>query len=187
MLLCGANRIAWMIFTVFLSGASEQAIAATGHNSKADDGDVHFLGQVVSSACSVDVDSQNLTVQMGQVRTNDFDSVGDWLEPVGFQITLKDCDTSVSKSVGTLFTGVSDGKNPQVFKTGFGASASHGVGLGIFDKNENLLIPNTFPQFYMPLEDGNNTLTYVARYQATDRTIRAGDANTQVWFTMIYQ
>lgn len=150
-------------------------------------GDVHFAGQVMDAACSVSVDSSNQTVQMGQIRSNEFKSLGDWEDPESFQIKLEDCSTTVSQSVGVLFTGISDGKDSQVFKAGWGAGAAQGVGIGIFDADDNLLPPNTAPLWYAPLQDGENVLSYIARYRATDRIVHPGTADTQVWFNVVYQ
>lgn len=150
-------------------------------------GDVHFYGQVVNAACSVSADSREQTVQMGQVRSNEFKFLGDWEDPVPFQIKLEDCDATVSQSVGVLFTGESDGKDPQVFKAGEGAGAAQGVGIGIFDAEGYLLIPDTTPVWYAPLQDGETVLSYIARYRATSTTVKPGDAGTEVWFNVVYQ
>lgn len=150
-------------------------------------GDVHFLGQVVNAACVVSADSQNMTVLMGQVRSAMFHGMGDWSQPVPFQLKLEDCDTAVSHNAGVLFTGVSDGKDPQVFEAGYGASAAQGVGLGIFDGAGNLVIPNTRPPWLAPLQEGETILNYSAKYRATDRQILPGEANAQVWFSVVYQ
>lgn len=150
-------------------------------------GDVHFRGQVVNAACAVSADSQNMTVQMGQVRSSMFNGPGDWSQGVDFQIYLEDCSTTVSQSAGVLFTGTSDGKDPQVFKAGYGASAAQGVGIGIFDATGELVLPNTRPPWLAPLQDGETILNYNAKYRATDRRILSGDASAEVWFSVIYQ
>lgn len=150
-------------------------------------GDVSFNGGVVSAACSVRSDSQNQVVQMGQVRSNQFSELGAWADPTPFRIYLEDCDTNISQTAGVLFTGISDGKDPTVFKTGFGANASHGIGLGIFDAKGILVVPNSKPLWSIPLNDGETIINYTAKYRATDRKVTSGDASTQVWFSILYQ
>lgn len=149
-------------------------------------GDVHFYGRVVSAACSVNADSRDQSVQMGQVRSNQFRALGDWEDPQPFHITLEDCSTAISQTVGVLFSGESDGKDPQVFRAGYGAGAAHGVGIGIFDAAGNLLAPDTAPPWFAPLQEGDTVLNFTARYRATDRIVQAGQASSQVWFNVIY-
>lgn len=176
------------VFPLLLSlVAAPSAYAGNHHYVNIHGGDVHFFGQVVNAACSISVDSRNQTVQMGQVRSNQFASLGDWEDPQPFQIALEDCDTAVSQNVGVLFTGESDGKDPLVFRAGYGAGAAHGVGIGIFDGAGNLLVPDTRPPWFAPLQEGETVLSYTARYRATDRRVKAGSASAQVWFNVIYQ
>ena len=152
-----------------------------------DDGSVTFQGQVVNAACSVSMDSQDQIVHMGQVRNSQFIAAGDWAKPVPFFITLEACDTSVSQRAGVLFSGESDGNDPQVFRAGYGPGAATGIGIGLFDAMGNLVKPDTAPPWYRPLQDGENRLSYIARYRATEDSVNAGTANAQVWFIVLYQ
>ena len=136
-------------------------------------GDVEFQGAVVNAACAVDAGSEDLTVEMGQVRSNEFHGLGSWTDPQAFTITLKDCDTTVSQQVSVAFRGLTDGKDP-------------GVGLGIFDNQGNQIIPNTQPMNFTAIQDNTTVLNFVAKYRATSRTVVAGDANAQTWFTLTY-
>lgn len=149
-------------------------------------GDVEFQGAVVNAACSVDASSQNLTVEMGQVRSNDFHGLGSWTDPQAFTLTLKDCDTTISQQVGIAFRGQTDGKDPGVLAVTDGAQSAQGVGLGIFDSQGNQIIPNTQPVNFTALQDNTTVLNFVAKYRATSRTVVAGDANVQTWFTLTY-
>lgn len=181
------RRYSALLSVSVLISISWPALAGNHHFVTTYGGDVHFAGQVVDAACSVSADSRDMTVQMGQIRNTDFVSLGDWEGPVAFQIKLENCSTAVSKTVGVIFTGIADGKDPQVFKAGWGASAAQGVGIGIFDAADNLLTPDTAPVWYAPLQDGEDVLSYTARYRATDRVVHAGSADTQVWFNVVYQ
>lgn len=150
-----------------------------------DDGSVTFQGQVVNAACSVSMDSGDQIVHMGQVRNSQFIAAGDWAKPVPFFITLEACDTSVSQRAGVLFSGESDGNDPG-FSRGLWAGAATGIGIGLFDAMGNLVKPDTAP-WYRPLQDGENRLSYIARYRATEDSVNAGTANAQVWFIVFYQ
>ncbi|WP_435339484.1 fimbrial protein, partial [Klebsiella aerogenes] len=63
---------------------------------------------------------------------------------VPFDIHLQDCSTAVSQHVGVSFRGVADGKNPDVLSVGEGPGIATGVGIALFD-NEDQLIPLNSP------------------------------------------
>ncbi len=149
-------------------------------------GNVEFQGAVVNAACAVDAGSQHLTVQMGQVRSTDFKGLGSWTDPQAFTLTLKDCDTTVSQRVGVTFRGQTDKKDPGVLAVIDGAQSAEGVGLGLFDHQGHQIIPNQQPLSFTALQDDTTTLNFVARYRATSRTVTAGNANAQTWFTLTY-
>lgn len=174
-------------YSVAIMALPLTSIAGIRNHVEIHGGDVHFYGQVINAACSVAADSTSQTVQMGQIRSSDFKNVGDWENPVSFNIKLEDCSTSISQTAGVVFDGEKDERDPQVFQAGAGANASKGVGLGIFDSDGNLLVPDTAPPWFAPLQVGNNTLSYMAKYRSTDRKVEAGDASAQVWFDVVYQ
>ncbi|WP_333012606.1 fimbrial protein [Kluyvera sichuanensis] len=149
-------------------------------------GDVEFRGAVVVSACAVDANSEDLTVEMGQVSSSKFRGMGSWTDPQAFTLTLKDCDTTTSQQVGVAFRGQTDGKDPGVLAVTDGAQSALGVGLGIFDSLGNQIIPNTQPIHFTSLQDGTTVLNFVAKYRATSASVVAGNANTQTWFTLTY-
>jgi fimbrial protein len=174
------------MFVLCLMGDCQMAVAASDRE-RSDIGDVHFQGQVVKAACSVRADSSDQIVAMGQVRSDEFTDLGTWADPTPFSIYLEDCDNSVSHSAGVLFTGMRDSKDPLVFKTGFGAGAAQGVGLGIFSGDGKIVIPNTEPLWQAPLIDGEVVLHFMAKYRATSVKVTPGVANATVWFSIFYQ
>lgn len=149
-------------------------------------GNVEFKGAVVNAACAVDAGSQYLTVQMGQVRTADFHGLGSWTDPQAFTLTLKDCDTTVSQRVGVTFRGQTDKKDPGVLAVIDGTQSAQGVGLGLFDHQGHQIIPNQQPLNFTALQDNTTEIHFIARYRATSRTVTAGNANAQTWFTLTY-
>ena len=60
-------------------------------------GTVHFKGELVNAACSVNTDSSEQTVNLGQYRTAKFTKVGDTTSNIPFTIELNDCDPAVAK------------------------------------------------------------------------------------------
>lgn len=176
------NKIKALIFGLICTPVISQAANVTING-----GEVKFRGQVVAAPCSVKADDINKTVEMGQVRTNNFPTKGTWYDPVAFQIHLEDCDTTVLNTVAVRFDGISDANDPQVFQSGEGAGAAQGIGLGIFDYTGRLLLPNTQPKNYFPLTDGETVLHFSAKYRSTLNHVQSGDASSTVWFKMIYQ
>lgn len=150
-------------------------------------GQVNYKGAVVSAPCSVSVDSQNQQITMGQVRAEEFKGLGSWSQAQAFTIKLENCDSALAPTASALFKGVTDGKDPQVFAAGYGQGGAKGVGLGIFDSQGNLIVPNSAPITFSSLISGSNTLSFSAKYRATDTTVLAGSANTTVSFEMVYQ
>ncbi|MFK3660745.1 fimbrial protein [Scandinavium sp. NPDC088450] len=150
-------------------------------------GRVAFHGGVVNAACTVDTASAHQTVQMGQVRKEAFHSIGDWQVPTDFQIQLDDCSTNVSKNVSVMFTGLTDGKDPQVFQVSGTPNAAQGIGIGIFDSTGNLVVPNSTPLRSTVLLNGETVLHFSAKYRSTDRDVKPGIAQSEVWFNLLYQ
>lgn len=149
-------------------------------------GDVRFQGAVVSSACAVSAESQNLTVVMGQVRSNAFHGLGSWADPQNFSLKLVGCDPSVSQRVGVVFRGLTDGKDPGVLAIPEGAQSAKGIGVGIFDSKGNQIYLNSQPVSFARVEENTVVLHFVAKYRATSASVIAGYANAQAWFTLTY-
>lgn len=150
-------------------------------------GYVHFYGAVVNGSCSIDTQSLDQSVIMGQVPTSTFSAPGSWAEPIAFWIKLENCDSSVSQAASVAFMGLTDQRDPQVFHAGFGSGSASGVGIGIFDTNGKLVVPNTIPLSKSVIYDGGNTLFFSARYRTVSLPVNAGDASAAVTFSVVYQ
>lgn len=167
--------------------ASGEALAGNRHHVVIDGGITHFRGVLTAEACTVSTDSRSLTVNMGQLRSNQFSGVGSLTSPVGFSIYLTECSTAVSDQVGVTFSGVTDGKDPLALKAGEGINAATGVGLALFDEHGQIIAPNTQPLAWNRLHEGDNSLRFHARYRATSLQVTGGNADAFTWFTLIYQ
>jgi len=172
---------------VLLLMAFADASAGDLHHVVIDGGIAHFRGVLTAEACAVSTDSRSQTVDMGQLRSNQFSGVGSLTSPVGFSIRLTECSTAVSEQVGVTFFGVTDGKDPQVFKAGKGVNAATGVGLALFDEQGQIIVPNTQPRVWSRLHEGDNSLRFHARYRATSRQVTGGNADALTWFALTYQ
>ncbi len=152
-------------------------------------GTIHFRGEVVNAACSVDAASVDQTVQLGQVKTVILNEAGKTSPAVGFNIQLNDCDTSVASKAAIAFSGVTLGAdNPTALALENSASGgASNVGIQVLDSAGKA---QSFDgaSFSTPatLTDGTNVLPFQARYIATG-TATPGIANANANFKVQYQ
>lgn len=184
------KRVLQSVFAMSLLSIGAVALAAS-ETAIVPGGTVHFTGQIVNAACAVSADSTNQTVNMGQYRTAFFTAVGVRSNAVPFTIKLEDCDTKVSQTAKTSFTGNTsniDNTLLTVSNVGGGAAgAASGVGIEISDSTGVVLKPDgsvfSTPQ---KLNDGPNTLHFTARYKSISNTVTPGAADADATFTMQY-
>lgn len=153
-------------------------------------GSVHFEGSLVNAACAVSSNSDGQIVHLGQYRTAAFTKVGDTSAQVPFNIVLTDCDSSVAATAAVAFTGQTDSTDPTLLavNSGDNASTASGVGIQILDNASKTLTPNGSSfSTAQTLNDGENTLSFTARYKATAATATAGKANADATFIMKYE
>lgn len=172
--------IIMLFFSMLFSASAATKVTVHG-------GQTRFYGKVVNAACTVEVGSRDQIVNMGVIRNSFFNNIGSWSGSVRFNIDLIDCSNNVSQYVTVFFRGLSDGKDPQVFKVRGGEGGARGIGIGIFDTEDNLFLPNTMPEWGMPINNGDTELKFVAKYRATDRVVTPGEASAEVWFSLYYQ
>ena len=183
----------------FAFGADAETIVTPG-------GTVHFVGQVVNGTCAVDAGSVDQTVQMGQVRANTLNKVGDVSENVGFSIVLNECAPGAASDVegvtlpttaAIIFSGVtvggtgSDGTvttNPTILSLQSSAAGmANNVGIQVLDRaGKPVSFDGKTASTATTLTDGTNILPFQARYTATGKAT-AGTANADATFTIQYQ
>ncbi|AEN63767.1 Fimbrial protein domain-containing protein [Enterobacter soli] len=153
-------------------------------------GTVHFKGELVNAACSVNTDSSEQTVNLGQYRTAKFTKVGDTTSNIPFTIELNDCDPLVAKTAAVAFTGQIDATDKTLLAvtSGNNDNTAQGVGIEILDSKSSTLTPDgaTFSAAQTLIE-GTNTLNFTARYKATAATTTPGQANADATFVMKYE
>ncbi|MEQ4625805.1 type 1 fimbrial major subunit FimA [Providencia manganoxydans] len=154
-------------------------------------GTVHFKGQIVNAACAVSADSTDQTVEMGQYRTAFFTAVGVRSNAVPFQIKLEDCDTTVSTTASTSFSGNASQHDNTVLSVsnigGGTAGAASGVGIEISDHLGVVMKPDgSVFSTEQKLNDGANVLHFTARYKSTSANVTPGAADADATFTMQY-
>lgn len=149
-------------------------------------GIMRFQGLVIAESCRIEAGDLQMTIDLGNVSSNRFHSVGEDINPTAFDIHLKECTTSVSQSVAITFNGTADGKNPDVLSIGEGPDIASDIGIVLFDNDGNLIPLNAPPKIWKPLYKGATTLHLVAKYRATGRHVTGGKANAQLWFSLTY-
>lgn len=149
------------------------------------DGTIQFTGNIIDTACTVTTESQNQTVNLGNVATTAFPSAGATAAPSRFSIVLTDCPSSVA-SASVRFDGTGDANNSQILALNNGQTAKN-VGVAIYEQNSTTLIPLASDSQQVTLTpEIANELTYIAKYYATAYPVEAGTANATTAFTITY-
>jgi len=162
-------------------------LAGNNWNVTVAGGNMRFQGVIIAESCRVEINDQQMTINMGQISSNRFHSEGEDASPVPLDIHLPDCSIAVSQHVGVSFRGVADGKNPDVLSVGEGPGIATGVGIALFDNEDQLIPLNSPPGTWKTLYNGPTTLHFVAKYRATGNQVTGGAANAQLWFSLTYQ
>jgi major type 1 subunit fimbrin (pilin) len=174
---------------VALSTLAMGSMAAHAATTTVYGGSVHFKGEVVNAACAVDAGSVDQIVQLGQVRSAKLATAGSTSTPVGFNIQLNECDTTVSTKASVAFSGTAvDSSNTTVLALqNSAAGGATNVGIQILDSTGTPLALNG-ATFSSPttLNDGTNIIPFQARYYATGAAT-AGTANADATFKVQYQ
>lgn len=162
-------------------------VLSTGANAAVNGGTVHFVGEVVNAACAVDAGSVDQIVKMGQVRTAKLAKEGDLSTAIGFNIELKECDTTVAKTASVAFLGTAVDKYEDVLALqSSAAGGATNVGVQILD-SKGIALKLDGATFSTPitLNDGTNKLPFQAQYYATGQST-AGTANADATFSIEY-
>lgn len=147
--------------------------------ASAQDNNLQISGTLVSEPCTLDADSNTLTVAFGAVIAKSLyrDSR---TTPVPFAVTLTDCDTSIAQAVELTFSGTEDAALPG--KLAASGEGGTGIAIGI-ETAEGVELPinTTTPAF--ALQEGTTAINLQAWVQAepeaiAQRSLIAGDFST---------
>lgn len=172
-----------------VAALSLNSVATLAATTTVNGGTVHFKGEIVNAACAVDAGSIDQTVQLGQVRSAKLATAGNTSSPVGFQIQLDDCDTTVSTKASVAFSGtaVSSANANVLALQGSAAGGATNVGIQILDQTGSpLALDGATFSSATTLIDGTNIIPFQARYYATGAAT-AGIANADATFKVQYQ
>lgn len=156
-------------------------------NAFAAAGTVNFTGEILDTACTVDVASQNQTVVLGAYNRSEFTTTGDTTAAKKFNIVLKDCPISVS-SAHVAFDGQPDIINSSLLAIDSsvpGAATGVAINLKTADKVDlGLHADNGYR--YTLVTNADNTLEFYAQYKSTATAVTAGPANSVANFSVVY-
>ena len=170
-------------------------------NTLASDGTVHFLGEVIDSACEVTADTATQNVALGKVNRTAFSGIGSTAMQTEFHIRLEKCPDTYNKAavrfdgteaangngdlaIGTPVAGASPGDY-----TGTGqAVAASGVAIRIYNLGDGSQVPlyTTSKSADIDPVAGTADMQFMARYIAISDTIMPGTANADSEFTIEY-
>lgn len=149
-------------------------------------GDISFHGVISDVACTVDDFSQNMTVDMGNISPSALNGgTGKKASPTRFSIFLHNCPESIN-SAGVMFTGQVNPQNPDLLALDNTAVTADGVGIRFSDIDNNDIKLNS-PGAAFAVEEGDNRLDFIARYESTKNIIVAGKADATAQFLLQYK
>ncbi|WP_025122546.1 MULTISPECIES: fimbrial protein [unclassified Serratia (in: enterobacteria)] len=169
-----------------LIAAAVLASSTLGMSAFAVDGQVNFTGEIVDVACQVTNSKANpLKVNLGKVSKSTFKAAGDVASATKFSLQLTACPDTVT-SAQVKFDGTSVNGDNSVLALTQDAGVAEGVGIQLSDDSNNLLPLFENSRTYELKPNVANDLSFVARYVATEATVKAGPANSTASFTINY-
>lgn len=176
------------VVTAMGLGLALSASMAQAATTTVNGGTIKFEGDVVNAACAIDSSSTKQTVQMGQVRVADLKKDTEASTRIPFTIQLENCDTTVSTTAATYFTGTAASGYTNALQAGEGTDAASGVGIRMYDQASKVVTLNTpaTTTTAQTLVDGSNTLSFNAVYVGVADTITAGNGDATATFNMVY-
>lgn len=145
----------------------------------------HFTmqGSIVDTACAIDIDSYNQSIDLGVLPISLFRNQGQG-QPQHFYIRLIGCQlTSYEGEYWKTFEISFDGPTNDDFFVLSGSAK--GIALSLFDMNGNVIFPGKNLK-KQKIQVGNNTLNYQLRLVADNTPLRVGNYQTAIRFKLNY-
>lgn len=152
----------------------------------ASDGQINITGAIISNTCVVDTTSENMTVKMGSVASNQFYHTGAVSAVQPFTIKLVKCGDTAS-AVSVTFNGNVDVHDNNLLAIDRASASATGMGIAILDFNRQIVPLNTQSTKYN-LSPGASSvdLNFYAEYMANGDTVKSGEANATATFVLNY-
>ncbi|MEH0885557.1 fimbrial protein [Enterobacter sp. UNJFSC 003] len=171
-----------MLMVLLAAGSAftlTQAFAAAGT--------VNFNGNILDSACDVDVASQNQVVVLGDFYKTAFPATGARAAAKQFNIVLKNCPVTVTNTK-VRFDGTPDGMNASLLAIDTSVTgAATGVAINLMSADKaDLPLHGGNGYTYFLSSTADNTLNFYAQYVSTAAAVTAGPANAVANFSVVY-
>jgi len=192
-----------LIFSQFTSATVSQ-VHRDLHNAIGEKGIIHFHGAVMVSPCAFSAESREQSVDMKEIPARKFHQAGDRSDQVIFTIRMKDClagaheshedipgkvtgtntrvYTSDERVISLAFMGEQDAANPELLMVHGGTT---GLGLRLMDSKGKALVLNQTQHPYL-LMPGDNSLTFIASLESTQKNVGSGSFYGMVHLMMEY-
>ncbi|HEC0404278.1 TPA: fimbrial protein [Klebsiella aerogenes] len=156
-------------------------------NAFAAAGTVNFTGEILDAACTVDVNSQNQTVDLGKYNKSEFTTAGDRTAAKKFSIVLKNCPATVS-AAKVRFDGKPEATDSNLLAIDSSvAGAATGVAINLMTADKvDLPLHGDNGYSYPLITAADNTLDFYAQYKSTSSNVTSGLANSVANFSVIY-
>ncbi|AMJ71037.1 ferrous iron transporter B [Enterobacter cloacae] len=156
-------------------------------NTFAAAGTVNFNGNILDSACDVDVASQNQVVVLGDYNKTEFPAAGSRTAATRFDIVLKNCPVTVTNAK-VRFDGTPDPTNANLLAIDSSvAGAATGVAINLMSADKvDLPLHGSNSYSYVLSSTMDNTLNFYAQYISTASAVTAGPANSVANFSVVY-
>ncbi|HCD1326580.1 TPA: fimbrial protein [Klebsiella variicola subsp. variicola] len=172
--------------SLILVALTATAALSTSHAFAAA-GTVNFVGNILDTACEVDVASQNQQVNLGNFYKSEFPNSGTKAAAKDFNIVLKNCPTTVT-STKVRFDGTPDLTNPNLLAIDTSASsAASGVAINLMTADKvDLPLHGENSYNYVLSSTQDNTLKLYAQYISTTASVTPGTANSVANVSIVY-
>jgi type 1 fimbria pilin len=176
------NKLAWLLFTLpFILMFMVIAPAWSGYNN------VNITGNLVTEPCTLDPASAGIKLDFGNVVSKYF-YANSRTPGEEFQVSLIDCDLSISKTVMLKFLGT------ESVVTGLLApddGDTHGIAIGVENADGTLQLPLNVETPIYDLSDGHTLLNfrgYIAGEPdaVKNKTITMGPFSATATIELIY-
>lgn len=147
-------------------------------------GTVKFVGEIVDSACSIDPEAMDQTVELGQISNQLLEKGGE--SPIRpFQIHLQGCSIETAKSVSVTFSGnTADADKKQLAIEG----TAKGAAISLNNQHTGQEIVMGTPQKIVDLLEGDNTLEFGAKVvKVASEDVKSGQFSATTNFVISYQ
>ncbi|MEO9384145.1 fimbrial protein [Chromobacterium phragmitis] len=139
------------------------ALAIAAPLAHAGDGRLDVYGELVTSACGLDPNSQRLEVGLGLVSSQRFKKIGDRSQAVPFDIRLTECSIDTMTTVAVRFTGPQDNENRQLMAV---TGSAAGIGIRLQSPSGTDIALGEYSPL-VGLTNGSNSLRFNAMYEST--------------------